>query len=55
MGSQQVVNSRKLRTHVTFKTSFKLGKYVQLNLNRHERSVLAQFRTGILPLRIETG
>ena len=25
------------------------------NLNRSERSILAQFRCGILPLRIETG
>ena len=26
-----------------------------MNLNRNERSVMAQFRCGVLPLRIETG
>ena len=30
-------------------------RYVSLNLKRNERSILAQFRCGILPLRIETG
>ena len=30
-------------------------EYVKINLKRRERSVLAQFRLGILPIRIETG
>ena len=30
-------------------------EYLLLNLNRRERSLLAQLRCGILPLRIETG
>ena len=30
-------------------------EYVKINLKRNERSVLAQFRLGILPIRIETG
>ena len=30
-------------------------KYVKCNLSRKERSVLAQIRLGILPLKIETG
>ena len=29
--------------------------HVKINLKRRERSVLAQFRLGILPIRIETG
>ena len=45
----------KLRTYVTFKDNFKVEHYVQLNLNKHERAILAQFRCGILPIRIETG
>ena len=45
----------KLRTYVMFKTSYSPEKYVLLNLKRNERSMLAQFRCGILPLRIETG
>ena len=28
---------------------------MKLNLNRSERSILAQFRCGVLPLQIETG
>ena len=29
--------------------------YLQNNFPRYKRSLLAQFRTGVLPLRIETG
>lgn len=45
----------KLRTYVTFKSAFNQEQYVKLNLTKVERSHLAQFRCGILPLRIETG
>ena len=30
-------------------------RYVQLNLSSGERSMVAQIRMGILPIRIETG
>ena len=36
-------------------TEFKCEDYVKLNLKKCERSVLCHFRTGILPLRVETG
>ena len=45
----------KLRTYVTFKTEFNTEEYIKMNLQRNERSILAQFRCGILPIRIETG
>ena len=45
----------KLRIYVTFKDSYNVEKYVLLNLCRSEHSLLAQFRWGILPLRIEMG
>ena len=45
----------KLRTYVTYKTSFYPEKYLMLNLERNELSILFQFRCGFLPLRIETG
>jgi len=48
-------NSAKLRTYKCFKTVFGTEKYVILNITKRERSTLAQFRSGILPLRIETG
>lgn len=50
-----VLKISKLRTYVTFKDKFITEQYVELNLDKHERSVLAQFRCGIFPLRIETG
>lgn len=45
----------KLRTYITFKSDFIAENYLKGCLPRLERSLLAQFRTGILPLRIETG
>ncbi|KAH3813261.1 hypothetical protein DPMN_141714 [Dreissena polymorpha] len=45
----------KLRTYRTFKTEFVCEEYLTLNLKRNERALFAQFRTGILPLRVETG
>ena len=53
--SRKIFTVPKLRTYVTFTTSYTVEKYVLFNLNRSERSILAQFRCGILPLRIETG
>ena len=53
--SEKILTVPKLRTYITFKTSYTAEKYVLMNLNRSERSILAQFRCGILPLRIETG
>jgi len=44
-----------LRTYRTFKSSLSTEPYVELNLKRSERSVMAQFRCRILPLRLETG
>ena len=50
-----VLNKPKLRTYCTFKTTYCVEGYLNLDLSRSERSLLAQFRLGILPLRIETG
>ena len=46
---------RKLSTCVTFKKHFGEEKYLSLHLSRRKRSMLAQLRFGILPLRLETG
>ncbi|XP_053394824.1 uncharacterized protein LOC123524463 [Mercenaria mercenaria] len=48
-------NVSKLRTYAKFKNVFKTENYTLLNLRKYERSMLTQFRCGILPLRIETG
>ena len=53
--SRDVQTQPKLRTYRTFKHMFKCEDYVTMDLKKHERSLLAQFRCGILPLRIETG
>ena len=48
-------NKPKLRTYITFKDTYEQENYLKINLSRTERSYLAQFRCGILPIRIETG
>ena len=45
----------KLRTYKMFKTNFETSTYLFTNLAKHERSLFAQFRLGILPLHIELG
>jgi len=45
----------KLRTYKLFKETLHVENYVLYNLSISERSVMAQFRLGILPLNIETG
>ncbi len=50
-----VLHVPKLRTYCTFKHSYEVEPYVYKVYNRSHRSILAQFRSGILPLKIETG
>ena len=50
-----VLNVPKLRTYVLFKISYETEPYVSVFRNRRHRSVMAQFRGGILPFRVETG
>ena len=45
----------KLRTYKCFKNTFGTEKYIQIPISPSLRSILAQFRSGVLPLRIETG
>lgn len=52
--SNNVVNIPKLRTYNLFKTEFSQELYVNVNLKRQERQLLAQLRCGILSLRVET-
>jgi len=52
---EEIKTKPKLRTFCTFKTEFGTEKYLTFNLERYERSLLAQLRIGILPLHIETG
>ena len=53
--AQSLQSSPKLRTYRLFKDTLEVENYVTLNVSKHERSTMAQFRCGILPLRIETG
>ncbi len=52
---ENVRNTPKLRTYIKFKDEYKTEPYVSVVQNRGHRSVLAQLRSGILPLAIETG
>ena len=52
---QALPKKAKLRTYCTFKEYLSVENYVKYNLTPSERSAMAQFRFGILPLNIETG
>ena len=52
---EAIANKPKLRTYRLFKNDLYLEDYVQHRFQRKKRSLLAQFRLGILPLHIETG
>ena len=52
---QKIEQKPKLRFYKTFKHSLQSEKYVSSNISRAERSFLAQFRFGILPIHVETG
>ncbi len=45
----------KLRTYVKFKENICTEDYVKHSTSRRKRSLMPQFRIGILPLHIETG
>ena len=45
----------KLRTYITYKNTFQVEEYTKYCKSRRKRSLLAQFRMGILPIAIETG
>jgi len=51
----EVKNVAKLRTYQQFKCTFECEQYLNMDLQKNERSIMAQFRCGTLPLRIETG
>ena len=50
-----VVSVPKLRSFILFKKEMSPEPYIFKVINRGHRSILAQLRCGILPLRIETG
>ena len=51
----EITNKPKLRSYQNWKKEYETEKYIALNLSRQERSFIAQFRGGVLPIRIETG
>lgn len=48
-------NGNKLRTYRIYKFDLKVEHYVNINMDRSHRRILAKFRSGSLPLNIETG
>ena len=51
----EVENKPKLRSYKTFKFNVEPEAYITNNMFKNQRSLMAQLRLGILPLRIETG
>ena len=49
------VSGNKLRTYRLYKTSVKPEKYLKLQIPKRVRRIVALFRSGSLPLAIETG
>ncbi len=52
---QEILTKPKLRTYTTFKSELHVEDYLCYITNRRSRSILSQFRIGILPLHVETG
>ena len=52
---ENVTNVPKLRTLVKYKNEYCTEPYVYKIFDRGQRSIISQFRSGILPLSIETG
>ena len=52
---EDIPSKAKLRVYRTLKENYGVEEYVAMNLDRGDRSFLAQFRMGILPIRVETG
>ena len=53
--SNKLQTVSKLRTYREFKSEYTTEKYLLANMTKLEKSHFAQFRCGILPLRVETG
>lgn len=51
----QINQLPKLRLYQSIKTNFKTENFLEMNISKSQRSIMAQFRCGILPIRIETG
>ncbi len=50
-----VSKKTKLKLYESIKPEFGVEKYLLLNIDKYEKSLLSQLRYGILPLRLETG
>ncbi len=53
--AENVRNVSKLDLLTRIKQSFGPENYLKLDLDRYDKSLLSQFRYGILPIEIETG
>ncbi len=53
--SEEVAKLSKLDLLTKIKNTFGVESFLKINIDRYDRSLLSQFRDGILPLEIETG
>ncbi len=54
MEGKTILLKPKLRTYIKYKTRFRTEEFAKCLLRRKHRCILAQFRSGTLPLQIET-
>ncbi len=53
--AEDVVKFPKLDLLTKIKSSFGVESYLKINMDRYDKSLLSQFRYGILPIELETG
>ena len=52
--AMKLSNQSKLQTYATYKYEYGVEPYVEANLSRSQRSLIARLRSGTLPLNVET-
>ena len=52
---EEIIIKPKLRTYITLMITFETESYITNNISRRKRSLRSQFRSGILPIYVETG
>ena len=52
---RDIVQKSKLQVYRQYKTEYITENYCHINLKRHQRSLIAKLRLGVLPINVEIG
>ena len=52
---EEIIIKPKLKTYITFINTFGTESFITNNISRRKRSLRRRFRSGILPIHVETG